>query len=171
MDALEVKAVPAQPASVLTITVQILLPIVAEHIVLAGYIESPAYLGALQHFIDCVEFLGFGEMREVARVNQQLGSLEQSVDPVYGGFQSADHVLVRFLGETDVAVADLNEREIVFFGLAGILTEYAGGQDPSTYGPSDACAYPGHALQKAAAVDAVVVMIVNNSSGHEKPLS
>jgi hypothetical protein len=66
-----------------------------------------------------------------------------------------------------VAIADLHEREVAFLGLTGILAENAGGQDPPTYSPNDSGADPGHALQEAATVDAVTVMIVSNSSSHE----
>src|SRR5437899_1258137 len=108
-------------------------------------------------------------MRQVAGVDQKLGPLGQGVDPVHGRLQGADDVLVRLLGETDVAIADLHEREVTFLGLVRILAENAGGQDSPSYGPGDARAHPGHALQKAAPVNAVTVMIVDNSSSHGTP--
>ena len=90
------------------------------------------------------------------------GSCGQRVDLFDGGVQCARHVRVSGLVEAHVGVADLHEMEFALGGF-GILAEGAGAQNAAADGPEDAGSGPSHAFEESAAVDAVVVVIVNDA--------
>ena len=83
-------------------------------------------LGPLEDLGDGVELLRLGQVRQVAGVQQEGRGFRQGVDAVHGDLERAGHVLVRVLGEADVAVADLNEREAPCPDSVCCLTEDAG---------------------------------------------
>src|SRR5262249_10036581 len=107
--------------------------------------------------IDGIKFLGLGEMRQVAGM-QEKGRLAAGVDSADRFLHGADDVLVRLLGEADVAVGKLDEGEIGvegFSAVGGIGLHGAPGKEAALHGPEDAGAGPGHAAEKAPAVNAV----------------
>ena len=119
MDAAVIEAVPAVAAGALAIAFEIELGIVGEDIVLAGHVERAADLGPADDLIAGVELLGFGEMRDVAGVQEQGGALGQGVYFSDGSFERGGDVLIRRLVEADVAVAELDESEVGRCGPAG----------------------------------------------------
>src|SRR4051794_11037370 len=100
-------------------------------------------------------------MRKISGMDDEIRRLRQRIDLVNGGPQRSRNVGIRRLTESHMAVTDLDEAEpgrIFGMGLA---------EDPRTDGvgpksPYDAGPCPCHALKKAAAIDTVVLMIVND---------
>src|SRR5262249_51848816 len=86
--------------------------------------------------------------------------LLERVDLVDGRLEGPGDVLIRFLGEPDVAVADLDEREAPSRRSFGPSTEGAGGEETSAHRPDEPRAGPGHALQEPATIDAVALAVV-----------
>src|SRR6202011_6274832 len=81
--------------------------------------------------------------------------------------QCADDILVRVLVETDVAVADLHETEVLSsFGSNG--TEHFGGEHSTAHRPKHPGPGPSHAFQKAATIDTIVFlfMVMKNVIRH-----
>src|SRR5262249_43278796 len=86
--------------------------------------------------------------------------------------EGARDVGVRLLAEPDVAVAHLDERELARFGRGAFRRrpEDARGEEASAHGPDEPGADPRHAGEKAAAVDPVVDVIVEDAIFHERGL-
>src|SRR5206468_5480242 len=84
--------------------------------------------------------------------------------------EGARHVRVGCLAEADVAVADLSEGKIRLLRPTGVLAQRAGGEDATGHRPGEAGAGPGHAAEKAAAVDAVVAGVVGDAIFHRVSL-
>ncbi len=137
---------------------------------LAGNIEDVFGLNGFQHLIHRVELLRFRMMREVAGVNEKLRLLGQRVDLVDGGLQRAGNVRIGRLVEADVAVADLDKREVVFRWFRVGSQQFRGGH-ASGDRPDDTGSGPRHALQKASAVDTVFEKIAINEFFQDGPLS
>ena len=161
--ALVVEAEPALASCVLAVALQVLPAVVGEHVVLARDVEDLAHLGPDQHLLKRVEFLGLREVREVARVDQEIRRDGQRLNPADGRLQGRDDVLVGVLRKPDVAVADLREDE-VSGGEPTAAREAEERQrrrlEHARRGhPGHASARPRHAVQKAASVDAVLVAI------------
>ena len=94
-------------------------------------------------------------------MDQEIGRALQNVDPVDCRLQSAGDVGIRRLIEADMAVADLYEREVLgprF--LLGVCREEAGDRHAARKTPDHSGSGPLHALQKTAAVYAVVFQII-----------
>src|ERR1700722_786287 len=107
-------------------------------------------------------------MREVAGVNEKLRLLWERVDFVDRGLHRASNVGVSRLVEADMAVADLNKREVVFRCFRG-GSQQLRGWHASGNCPDYACSGPRHALNKASAVDAVLEKIAVNKFFHSSP--
>ncbi len=133
---------------------------------LAGNEEDLLWFGAHQHLVQRVEFGGLRGVAEVAGVNDEVGLLRQGVDLVDGGLQGGGDIGVRGLAEAHVAVADLDEVEFSLRGMLPALAEGLRREDAAAHGPEDSGSGPGHAFQEAAAVDAVVIVVVNDSFCH-----
>src|SRR5579862_326163 len=71
MGAVLIEAVPAIALRSLAETLVEHFAVVAEHVVLAGNVEDVSGLETLQRLRQCVELLGLGELREVARVQNE----------------------------------------------------------------------------------------------------
>ncbi len=164
MDAPVVEAVPALAPGPLAESFEILG--VADHVMLAWNVGDMSNLRPLENLGDGVELPGRGEMCEVAGVDQQFRPSRKRIDLVDGCLQRTDDVLVRFLGEADVAIADLNEREAPGPGSVGACTEDPGRKDATTDRPYQARASPGHALQESAAIDSITVVFTVNLMRH-----
>src|SRR6266540_1275156 len=145
---------------------EVLFAVVIEDVVLTRYVEHLLGLAALEDLFKCVELFGLGKVRQVAGVNNKVRRRGQGVDLRDCFLQRAEHVLVRFLAEADVAVADLHEREVSGnrgFGLGsdGIgRPQNAGSERAACAGPEHSGAGPGHTFEETAAINAVWVVIV-----------
>src|SRR5271157_3203771 len=154
-----VEAVPALALGPLSEPLQVFRP-VADDVVLAWHVEDLADLDPLEDLGDGVELLGCREVGEVAGMDQEVGSLRQRVDPGHGLLKRDGHaLLVRVLAETDVAVADLDEREAARPRPPGALAEDAGREDSAADRPDEACARPRHAFQEPATIHPVALVI------------
>src|SRR6266699_1294786 len=111
-------------------------------------------------------------MTQVTRVNDELGFVRQCVDFIDGCFQRSADIGVRRFVEAHMAVADLYEIKLakLAFCAGRLLAERPRAQYAVTDGPDDSRSGPGHAFEKAAPVDAIVVVIMNDSFGHFRPL-
>ncbi len=102
-------------------------------------------------------------------MNDEVGFLGQAVDLVDSRLQCGGDIGIRRLVEAHMAVADLDEVEFSLRGILLVLAEGLRREDSAAHGPEDAGSRPGHALQKAAAVNAVVVVVVSNQVRHVSP--
>ena len=114
----------------------------------------------LQHLVGGVELVGPAQVGEIAGVDDEVRPRRQRVDLGHRGAQALRHVRVRGLVEADVAVADLDEEQALAAGHRAVRRcarwQRAGLRDAGVQAPEQAGAGPGHALEEAAAVDAVV---------------
>ena len=102
-------------------------------------------------------------MAQVAGVNDEIGLVGQPVDLIDGRLKRAGDIRVGWLGETDMAVADLHEVELALRGLH-FLAKSLGTDHAAANGPGHARSRPSHALEKSPAVNTVstvVLMIVS----------
>src|ERR1700728_4836853 len=101
-------------------------------------------------------------MCQVSGVQQEFGLNVQRPDLIDRGLQGACYVGVRRLVESEMAVADLNEAQAaIVFACGVLLSEGAGAGYTGFHGPDKSGACPYHALQEAAAIDSVVVVIMS----------
>src|SRR5262249_42083237 len=68
VDAAVIEAVPSTSLRALAVPVQVTLPVVAQDIVLAGYVENAPGLDALDDLVRRIEFGGLRELADVAGV-------------------------------------------------------------------------------------------------------
>src|SRR5437588_6361595 len=107
-------------------------------------------------------------MADIAGVQNKIRLLWKSIDLVHRSLQCCDHVGIGGLVESHVAVANLHETEFSHFvGLH--LRAHLGGQSArcqhaSLNNTEGTGASPRHALQKATAVDSVIIMVVLDES-------
>src|SRR5207248_3222517 len=137
------ETIPAFTFGVLAIALQKIFG-VGQDIMLAGHIEDLARFGALEHLIDRVEFRGFGQVAEVAGVNDEVGRLRHRVDAVDGLLEGGGHIRVWRFVEPDVAVADLDKCEILTSGAGRLIAKDFGPENAATHGVDNAGAYPAH---------------------------
>jgi hypothetical protein len=130
--------------------------------VLARDIVDLLRFGACQDLIHRVELSRLGVVRQIAGVNNEVRLILECIDLVDGRLKRSCDILIGRLIEADVAVADLNEMEFVH-GSFSVLTECLLEPRSHHYGPNYAGTGPRHALQKVSTVDAIVVVIVNDS--------
>src|ERR1700747_67999 len=101
-------------------------------------------------------------MADVAGVQHEFWSCRQRVDLVHRDSQSCSNVRICGLVESHVAVADLHEAQFTHCVLGTQLWHPAQGvrfQYASLNYAKRASTNPSHALQKAATIDSVVVMV------------
>ncbi len=106
-----VETVPTISLGVLAVTPQILLAVIVKNIVLARHEEYLSHLRASQNLVHRVELRRLRQMTQIARVQNERRRCRQRVDPRDGFLQCANHVFVRFLAESNVAVADLDKAQ------------------------------------------------------------
>src|SRR2546430_2726718 len=108
------------------------------------------------------EFTRLRELTQVAGVNDEIWFVGHRVDLIDRRLQSCGDVLICWLVKADMAVADLDKAEVPTF--AGILTVAFGEcpryRDATAHGPDKPGPRPCHALQESAAVDAIVVEVL-----------
>ena len=126
--------------------------------------------GRLQNLIHCVELLWLRQVADISRMQQELRRPRKPIDFVHCGFQRSRHVRVGRLVESHVAVADLHEAQFArsrsrSFQLRkpaqAVRLQYA-----ALHHAKRARARPRHALQKAASIDTIVVVIVHDLIFH-----
>ena len=131
---------------------------------LTGHIENLLLPGTRKYPLDAVKLRGLRRVTDIARVNDELRRMGKRVDFVHGRLQSGGNIRIRGLVESDMTVADLDEIQFAFGAARRVLTEGLGGEYSAADRPDDTCAGPGHALEKTASIDAVVVVVVKNDS-------
>src|SRR5579864_6304494 len=80
MSTVMVEAVPAIAHGTLSKTLAILLPVIVEHIMLAGNIKDAASLQPLKRLVESVEFCVFGELSKIAGVQHKSRRGGQGID-------------------------------------------------------------------------------------------
>ena len=159
MHAVVVEAVPAVAIHAAAEACEERLAVVTDHVVLAGDVEHLAGPCLFQQFGHGVELLGLGQVRQVAGMHHEIGSLRLRVDQCDRLAQAGDRIGVGRLVEADMAVADLHEAEGGVL-RRGVLEQRAGVRDAAMHQPQRAGAGPGHALEEAPPVRLHVVAIV-----------
>jgi hypothetical protein len=101
-------------------------------------------------------------------MDDEVGRLRQCVDLFDGCLESGADIRVGGLVEAHMAVADLDEAQFAR-RRHRMLAEGLRRQHAAADGPDHACSGPGHALQEAAAINTVVVTIVNDFLGQFSP--
>src|SRR5690242_6034919 len=121
---------------------------------LAGDVEDAIRLHALQYFVGGIEFVRLRELSDVAGVQYQRGTLRQRVQFSYRFLQRRRDILVGFLAEADVTVADLSEEHALTlrFGERVERVQAERGRDSATQRPHSRGSCPGHALEEASAI-------------------
>src|SRR5437870_9202641 len=102
-------------------------------------------------------------------MNKERRRSRHRVYAIESNFKSRRDILIRVLVKADMAVANLQKAKVGSWQrLAGLRNlcqsfrrEYAAADRPKQAG-----AGPSHALQKAAAINAIVLVIVRNVVGH-----
>src|SRR5713226_2720625 len=138
---------------------------------LPGHIENVLSPAALEHFIKGVELLGLRQLGNVSRVDKESRRSGHRVDAIESNLEGLRHIFVCLFAEADVAIADLEKAEIRsrrqrVSSCFCDLGESSRRKHPAAYGPKQARAGPCHAVEKAAAIDSVVFVVVRNVIGH-----
>ena len=165
--AVGVEAVPAGALGAAAIALAVELHVIIEDVVLAGHVmHVEAGLG--DDPVGVVEFGRLGEMGDIAGMNDEGWLHRQGLDLVDRFFERADGVGVGGLVETDMAVADLQERQPTRFGSRRLADNAHGTRHAACDRPQDASTGPGHAFQDFAPADAVPVIVIR--SHRQSPL-
>ena len=92
------------------------------------------------------------------------------VDAIESNLEGLRHIFVCLFAETDVTVADLKKAQIGSrrqrVSCFRDLGKGSRRKHPAAYGPKEARAGPCHAVEKAAAINPVVFVVVRNVIGH-----
>lgn len=117
-----------------------------------------------ENLVDGVELCRFRQMADVAGVEYELGRRGQSIDFVDSGLQCSDHVWIRGLIESHVAVADLDKAKFSLGGMIpiGAIAEAIRLQHPALEDAKGTCTGSCHAFQKSSAVDSVIGVVGRN---------
>src|SRR5215212_7337114 len=84
---------------------------------LARHVEDAIGLYALQNFIRGIEFFGLRQLSDVSGVQHETWRLRQRVKAGDSLLKCSSDILVRFLVEADMAVADLSEEDALSLRL------------------------------------------------------
>src|SRR5205823_13459333 len=86
----------------------------------------------------------------------------QSIDLLYGSFKSAHHIRIGRFIKAHVAVADLHKAKFASWGVAhlGNAAQAPGFEHAAIHYAERSSARPCHALKESAAVNPIVIMIV-----------
>src|SRR5271155_2822030 len=99
-------------------------------------------------------------------MNNEIRCVRHGIDFVDRRLQSSGDVRIGWFVKPDVAVADLDKAEVrafagIFVGtLATAFCESPGYRNATTHGPDEARARPCHALQESAAINSIVVEVL-----------
>src|SRR5262249_15150598 len=160
--ALLVEAVPTGSPGTFAVALEILFAVVVEHVVFARNEEDVPAAGTLENLIDRVELLRLRQVADVARMQDEFWVDRERVDPVDRRFQRADHVGIRRLVESHVAVADLHETQLARGDDACRAAQRVRLENAALHEKQRARARPGHAAEKPAPVNAVLAVIARN---------
>src|SRR5258708_25082733 len=168
VDVFVIETIPSAAFGVFSVTFQVHLAIVERCVMLAGHEEGLLGLCAFQDLIEGVKFARLGCVAQIACVNNEVGLLWQGVDLIDRRLERTGDVGIRGLVEAHVAVADLDEVE---FPLRRnhLLADSLRRQYAAANGPDDAGSSPSHTFQETAAVNTVVVVVVNDSFRQVSP--
>src|SRR5207248_723129 len=121
----------------------------------------------LQDLLDGVEFFRLRKVADVAGVQKKFRSDGEAIDLVHSGLQSPRDVRIGRFIKAHVAVADLGEAQFASYFLGHLprvqlrqAAHAVGAQHAAADHAKSAGAGPGHALQEAAPVDAVMIVVV-----------
>src|SRR5208283_956869 len=163
MHVLLVKAVPAGSLRALPVPIQILLALIVKDVVLTRHKEDIFGAGCLEQLIYRVKLFGFREMADVASVQYESWWDWQGIDLVHRGLQCTHNVRIRCLVEPHVAITDLDEAKFslgCMFPELGKATQAVRTEHPAFDHAKGARPRPRHALQEAAAINSVMVVVV-----------
>src|SRR5207237_2493886 len=120
MDALLIEAVPASALCTFPIALEILLPVVTEHVVLTGHKVDLSRGCSFQYLVQRVELARLRELTQITGVNDEIRFVRHGIDFVDCRLQSSRDVRICRLVKTDVAVADLHKAEVPAFAGTSI---------------------------------------------------
>src|SRR6266404_4864217 len=162
MHTLVIEAVPPTALFTLPITLEILLAVVGQHVMLTRHKVDLFGGCSLQCLVKRIEFTRLRELTQIAGMNDEIRFVGHRVDFIDRCLQSSGDVRVSRLVETDVTVADLDKAEVpTFAGIPAVaFGECPRYRDATAHGPDQPGPRPRHTLQEPAAVDAIVVEIL-----------
>src|SRR5207247_2927282 len=105
---------------------------------------------------------GLRQLREVSCVDKESGRRWHRVDAIESNFEGRSHIFICFLTETDVTIADLEKAEVGSRQrLSGLcdLGKSSRREDSAADRPKQAGTCPCHAVEKAAAINSVVLVV------------
>src|SRR5947209_14424435 len=120
-----IKAVPAATLTVFAIALQVLLAVIADHIMLAGNVEYFFRAGALENLLHGIKLFRLRKMSDVTRVENEARLFWKSVDLCHRRLQRANHVRISGLVEPHMAVTDLDKAELTLHLFAAHLRQPA----------------------------------------------
>src|SRR5260221_1545813 len=152
-----IEAVPTAAVRALPIALEVPCAVVRRDVMLAWDVEDAIGLQTLQHVAGGVELLRLRELGDIACVQHEGRALWQRVHSRYGLLKRRRHILVCFLAEADVTVADLDEEDALSLcvGEERQSTHGRGRRDSGRHSPQRRGAGPRHTTQKASAIQAV----------------
>src|SRR5438477_4782254 len=127
-------------------------------------------VAALEHLIKRVELLRLRQLRDISGVDKESRRGGHRIDAIERNLERLRHIFVCLFAEADVTVANLEKAKVRSRRQrASCLRDFSKGsrrQHPAAYGPKQAGPGPRHALEKAAAINSVVFVIVRNVVWH-----
>src|SRR4029077_5324288 len=148
MDTFVVEAVPSCALCALSVTLEILLAVVGQHVMLAWHEVGLLRRSSPQYLVEGVEFTGLGELAEIARVNEKVRFVRHCVNLVNCRLQGGSDIWVCWLVKTDMAVANLDKGEVTTLAgmVPGALGECPRHWNATTQSPHQSSTRPCHAL-------------------------
>src|SRR5271165_5588351 len=159
------EAVPAPWLRSFGETLVIFFAVVVQYIVLTGDVENILRGGALQNLLNAVEFFRLREMADIPRMQQEFRRRRQRVNFIDSSLQGSRNIRIRRLVETHVTVADLHETQLALHVARAHLCKAAhavGFQNAALHDAERARSRPRHAFQEAAAIDPILIVIVQD---------
>src|SRR6266404_5408590 len=146
------------------------LSAVVKNVMLTRYKKYIFCFAALEHLIKRVELLRLRQLRDISGVDKERRRGGHRIDAIERNLERLRHIFVCLFAEADVTVANLEKAKVRSRRQrASCLRDFSKGsrrKHPAAYGPKQPRAGPCHALEKAAAVDSVVFVIVRNVIWH-----
>src|SRR5437763_11354189 len=125
---------------------------------------------ALEHLIKRVELLRLRQLRDISGVDKERRRGGHRIDAIERNLERLRHIFVCLFAEADVTVANLEKAKVRSRRQrASSLRNLSKGfrrENAAADCPKQAGAGPSHALQKSAAINPVVFVVVRNVVGH-----
>src|SRR5205823_969185 len=117
---------------------------------------------SFQYLVERIEFTWLRKLTQITGMNDEIRRVGHGIDLVDRRLQRGGNVRIGWFVKTDVTVADLDKSEVPAFGgtLVVALGECPGHGNAAAQGPDQAGSRPCHALQEPAAVDAIIVEVL-----------